>query len=119
MASSVGLIGFSYLGLAYLAGVPSLYVLGALQGVLMPAADMSMMIHLMGIMPGGRTGMVMGVYSEAENVGGMVVSPSFGFIYDGLGPSASVFSVSGVLLFTGVVATLIIKDDGIGGKPEK
>jgi len=119
MASSVGLIGFSYLGLAYLAGVPSLYVLGALQGVLMPAADMSMMIHLMGIMPEGRTGMVMGVYSEAENVGGMVVSPSLGFIYDGLGPSASVFSVSGVLIFTGVLAALIIREGDEGGKPEK
>ncbi|MFB0557583.1 MAG: MFS transporter [Candidatus Bathyarchaeia archaeon] len=115
MASSVGLIGFSYLGLVYLSGVVPLYMLGALQGVLIPAADMSMMIHLMEIMPERRTGMVMGVYSEAENVGGMVASPSLGLIYDGVGSTVSVFSVSGILIFTGVLSAVVIREKSKGG----
>ena len=38
----------------------------------------NVMIHLMAVMPEGRTGVVMGLYSESENVGVM--------IYDSVGP---------------------------------
>ena len=38
----------------------------------------NMMLHLMAFMPEGRTGVVMGLYSESENVGVM--------IYDSVGP---------------------------------
>ena len=111
MVSSVGLLGLSYMGMVYIGGILPLYVLGALQGVLMPAANMSMMIHLMAIMPEGRTGMVMGLYSEAENVGGMVTSPSLGFIYDGFGPASSVLTVSGILIFTAIISLALIGED--------
>jgi len=78
----------------------------------MAAANMSMMIHLMAIMPEGRTGMVMGLYSEAENVGGMIASPSLGYIYDGVGPAFTLQSVSAVLISTAAIALLLIgKDD--------
>jgi MFS family permease len=111
MVSSVGLLGLSYMGMVYMGGILPLYVLGALQGVFMPAANMSMMIHLMAIMPEGRTGMVMGLYSEAENVGGMVTSPSLGFIYDGFGPASSVLTVSGILIFTAIISLALIGED--------
>lgn len=111
MASSLALIGLSYLGMNYASGTPPLYLLGALQGVFIPAAHMSMMIHLMAIMPEGRTGMVMGIYSEAENVGGMIASPSLGVIYDGLGPTTSMLFVSGILILTGMIASLLVKED--------
>jgi MFS family permease len=117
MASSMGLIGLSYLGMVYLSGILPLYLLGAIQGVIIPAADMGMMIHLMEVMPEGRTGVVMGVYSEAENVGGMVASPSLGLIYEEMGPTASLFSVSGILISTGVLAAIMIREDGRARKP--
>ncbi len=111
VGSSVGLIGLSYLGMVYLSGILPLYLLGAIQGVIIPAANMGMMIHLMEIMPEGRTGMVMGVYSEAENVGGMVASPSLGLIYEVYGPTASLLSVSGILISTAILAAIVIGED--------
>ncbi len=108
VASSVGLIGLSYLGLVYAGGILPLYMLGALQGVFLPAADMSMMIHLMEIMPEGRTGMVMGIYSESENIGGMIASPSLGFVYQILGPTTSIFTVTGALILNAVLSMLIV-----------
>jgi MFS family permease len=111
ISSSVGLLGLSYLGMINTGGIIPLYVIGALQGVFIPAANMGMMIHLMAIMPEGRTGMVMGLYSEAENVGGMITSPSLGMIYDGLGPSSSVLTVSLILILTAMTSFLIVKED--------
>jgi len=112
IVSSVILLALSYLGMTYFSGIVALYVLGGLQGVVIAAANMSMMIHLMDIMPEERTGMVMGLYSEAENVGGMIASPSLGYIYDGIGPAFTLQSVSAVLISTAAIALLLIgKDD--------
>jgi nitrate/nitrite transporter NarK len=82
-----------------------------IQGAFLPAADMSMMIHLMEIMPKGSTGMVMGIYSESENVGGMMASPSLGFVYEILGPTTSIFTVTGALILNAVLSMLIV-DEG-------
>ena len=58
--------------------VPALLAIGALQGVSFAAASVGMIVYLMDIMLPGRTGMVIGLYSEAENVGGMLAAPSRG-----------------------------------------
>ena len=110
VASSMYLIGLSYLGLVYASGILPLYMLGALQGVFLPAANMSMMIHLMEIMSEGRTGMVMGIYSESENVGGMMASPSLGYVYEILGPTTSIFAVTGALILNAVFSMLIVNE---------
>ncbi len=110
VASSVGLIGFSYLGMAYLGGMPFVYALGAFQGVFQEAADMGMMMHLMGIMPEGRTGMVMGIYFESENIGGMAASPLLGIVYDGFGPVSSVLSVAAILVFNAALSVFLVKE---------
>ena len=109
IASSVGLIGLSYLGMAYIDGMPFVYALGAIQGVFLAAADMSMMIHLMEIMPEVRTGMIMGIYSESENVGGMVASPLLGIVYDGFGPVSSVLSVATILVFNAALSVFLVR----------
>lgn len=110
IVSSVGLMGLSYLGLVFGSGIWLLYGLGAVQGILMAAANMSMMIHLMAIMPESRTGMVMGLYSESENIGGMIASPSLGFLYEGMGAPITITMLIGVLLATAVVAGFVIKN---------
>jgi len=67
------------------------------------------MIHLMAIMPEGRTGMVMGLYSEAENVGGIVASPALGVIYDSVGPLASLYTVTAILVLDAVLTMILIR----------
>jgi predicted MFS family arabinose efflux permease len=70
-----------------------------------------MMVYLMDIMPQGRTGMVMGLYSEAENVGGMLAAPSLGWIYDASGPGYSMLAVAGVLTLDSVLSVFFIKEN--------
>jgi len=109
IVSSLGLGGLGYLGLLAVRGVFPLYLLGVFQGVFMAAANMGMMIHLMDVMPAGRTGMVMGLYSEAENVGGMIAAPSLGYVYDSVGSSYSVLYVVGALMLNALLSALLIK----------
>ena len=109
MALSLSSAGLSYLSLTSLRGVVPLYLLGAAQGVTLASADLSMMVHLMEIMPEGRTGVVMGLYSESENIGGMISSPFLGLIYDHMGSIYSVFFESGVLFFNAALSMILVK----------
>jgi MFS family permease len=109
IASSLLLSGASYLGLIYFSGPAILVVLGAIQGVFFAAADLSMMIHLMAVMPEGRTGVVMGLYSESENIGGMIAAPSLGMIYDSVGPQFSVLTVALVLVANATLSFALIE----------
>jgi MFS family permease len=104
--------GLSYGAILGVSGVPTLLAIGALQGVSFAASDVSMMVYLMDIMPPGRTGMVMGLYSEAENMGGILAAPSLGRIYDSSGPSYSMLSVAGVLVFDSLLSVFFIKGNG-------
>jgi len=58
------------------------------------------MINLMAFMPMGRTGVVMGLYSESENVGVM--------IYDSVGPQFSVLTVTLVLVTNATLSYALI-----------
>jgi len=108
IVSSLALSGASYLGMLGFSGVPFLLVLGVFQGVFFAAAEVSMMVYLMDVMPEGRTGMVMGFYSEAENVGGMVAAPSLGQLYDTYGPSSSVLAVASVILLDSLISVFLL-----------
>jgi len=110
IVTSVSAMGATYLGLVYGQGLSMLYVVGLVQGLVMAAADLGMMIHLMSVMPEGRTGMVMGIYSESENVGGVVASPSLGYVYEGAGAEASVLTVSAVLFLTAFFSVFMVKN---------
>ena len=111
--SSIALLGLTYAGLTVIDGVVPLYFLGAAQGVVLAAADMSLMIHLMTIMPEGRTGMVMGLYSESENAGGLIASPSLGYIYEGFGANSSVLAVAVVLLATAAGSAFLVRNESL------
>jgi predicted MFS family arabinose efflux permease len=75
-----------------------------------------MMVYLMDVMPPGRTGMVMGLYSEAENVGGMLAAPSLGWIYDSSGPGYSMLSVAGILVLDSILSVFFLKENREGGQ---
>jgi DHA1 family multidrug resistance protein-like MFS transporter len=113
---SVGFLGLSYLALGLTSGKIPLMIIAVIQGLSIAAADLSMMLQLMEIMPYTKTGMVMGLYSESENIGGMIASPSLGYIYDIYGPSSSVFSVAGILIFNAFLSWKIIHNRSIIGK---
>ncbi len=111
IASSLLISGLSYGAILGVSGVPALLVIGAIQGVVFAASDVSMMVYLMDVMPPGRTGMVMGLYSESENVGGMLAAPSIGWIYDSSGPGYSMLSVAGVLVLDSLLSVFFIKEN--------
>lgn len=110
IASSLFMSGLSYGAILGVSGVPALLAIGAVQGVFFAASEVSMMVCLMDVMPPGRTGMVMGFYSEAENVGGMLAAPSLGLIYDSSGPGYSMLSVAGVLILDSLLSVFFIKE---------
>ena len=104
MTSSVCTLSITYFLLTRLTGLESLYIIGLLQGVTIAAAELSMMIQLMSIIPEGRTGMVMGLYSEAENVGAIIASPFLGYMYDSQGPENTILALSAILLINALIA---------------
>ena len=110
IASSLLMSGLSYGAILGVSGVPALLAIGAVQGVFFAASEVSMMVYLMDVMPPWRTGMVMGFYSEAENVGGMLAAPSLGLIYDSSGPGYSMLSVAGVLILDSLLSVFFIKE---------
>jgi MFS family permease len=111
IASSLLMSGLSYGAILGVSGVQALLVIGAFQGVFFAASNLSMMVYLMDVMPPERTGMVMGLYSEAENVGGMFAAPSLGWIYDASGPGYSMLAVAGVLILDSVLSVFFIKEN--------
>lgn len=108
--------GLSYLSLIYLQGVLLLYLLGALQGVFFAATDLSMMIHMMRIIPRESSGKAMGFYGLSEDVGGIIAAPSLGAIYDLVGPLSSAISVSGILMGDAALSILLVKTDDVEGE---
>lgn len=110
IVAAVSVMAATYLGLAYGQGVALLYALGLAQGLFMAAADLGMMIHLMSIMPESRTSMVMGVYSESENVGGVLASSSLGYVYEVVGGDAPLYMVSAVLFFTALLSVKMLRE---------
>jgi MFS family permease len=105
----VAFLGFSYFGLISLTGLIPLYILALIQGVLIAGAEMSIMIHLMNVMPEGRTGIIMGLYSESENVGGLIANPALGYTYDNFGSMYSIILLSSMLFLTSIVSWGLIK----------
>jgi len=98
VAGACGLLALTYLGIVYAAWVPVLFAIGAVQGVLQAGADTGMMMHLMSLPNRGKSGMVMGLYAESENIGGVIANPIFGYAYTAFSPIASLVLLSGVLL---------------------
>ena len=109
IAAVCGLLALSYLGILATSWVPVLFAIGALQGVLQAGADTGMMMHLMGLQSVGKTGVVMGLYAESENIGGIVANPALGYVYTGFGPLSSLVLVSGILLLAAGISVVRLR----------
>ncbi|HIH89555.1 TPA: MFS transporter [Candidatus Bathyarchaeota archaeon] len=100
IVGSISLLAVTYLGLMAVTWVPVLFLIGAVQGALQAGADTSTMIHLMSLPNKGKSGMVMGLFAEAENIGGIIANPALGYTYTAFGPLSSLILISGVLILT-------------------
>jgi MFS family permease len=119
IVGSVFTLGAGY-GILLLAGNAwIMYVVAAMEGASMAGADMSMMLRLISVMPAGRTGLIMGLYSEAENVGGLVSTPTLGYMYQSMGAGFSLASVAAVMCLNALLALLIIRDRASAEAPLK
>jgi MFS family permease len=106
-----GLLTFSYLTLINVDGLLSVYVIGLIQGALQAGADVSLMMQLISVIPSGMTGFAMGLYSEAENVGGIIASPAIGWIYTIYGASSAVMLHVSILGVATLLALTLLKED--------
>jgi len=100
IVGSISLLAVTYLGLMAVTWVPVLFLIGAVQGALQAGADTSTMIHLMSLPNKGKSGMVMGLFAEAENIGGIIANPALGYTYTAFGPLSSLILISCVLILT-------------------
>ncbi len=106
---SISLLAVTYLGLLAVTWVPVLFLIGALQGVLQAGGDTSTMIYLMSLPNKGKSGMVMGLFAEAENIGGIIANPALGYTYTAFGPLSSLVLISGVLILTAGFSAVRLK----------
>ena len=109
---SAGLAGMSlsYIGLIFTGGIIPMYIIGALQGVCQAASDTSMMLQLISVMPRERSGLTMGLYSEAENIGGIIATPTVGYLYQGYGANSAVWLVALMTLLNTGYSILVIRE---------
>jgi MFS family permease len=109
VVAACSLLALSYLGIFAASWMPLLFAIGALQGVLQAGGDTSMMVYLMSLQSPGSTGVVMGLYAEAENIGGIVVNPAIGYVYTTFGPVSSLLLISCILIITSGISSIRLK----------
>ena len=100
----------SYGVLMYTGGIYLMYFVGILQGVSWAAADTSMMLHLISVMSKDRSGLIMGLYSEAENIGGLIAIPTVGYLYQSMGAEASMWFIIIALALNAVYSVWAIQE---------
>lgn len=109
IVGTISLLAVTYLGLLAVTWVPILFIIGAVQGVLQAGADTSMMIHLMSLPNKGKSGLVMGLFAESENIGGIIANPALGYTYTVFGPLSSLVLISGILIVTAGFSAVRLK----------
>ena len=88
-----------------------MYLVGVIQGLSWAAADTSMMLHLISVMSKERSGLIMGLYSEAENIGGLISTPTVGYLYQNMGAGVSMWFVIIALSLNAVYSVWAIQED--------
>ncbi|MFH0847914.1 MAG: MFS transporter [archaeon] len=109
IVSGLSIGGLTYLTVLYISGTLPIYVLAVVQGVFFGAAEICLMVHLMMIMPKGSSAKAMGVYGFAEDIGGIIASPLLGSVYDSMGPSFSIISISAIMVCDGVLSIFLVQ----------
>lgn len=108
--SSLFGMGLTYIVLLNGSSVYVMYIVGALMGVTQAAADTSMMLQLISVMSKERSGLTMGLYSEAENIGGLISTPTVGYLYQSIGGNTALTFVIVALFVNSVYSYFVIKD---------
>ncbi len=101
----------SYGVLMYTGGIYLMYLVGVMQGLSWAAADTSMMLYLISVMSKERSGLIMGLYSEAENIGGLISTPTVGYLYQNMGAGVSMWFVIIALALNAVYSVWAIQED--------
>jgi len=110
ITSSLFGLGASYIVLLNGSGIILVYIVGALMGITQAAADTSMMLQLIKVMSKDRSGLTMGLYSEAENIGGLIATPTVGYLYQSIGGETALMFVVAALFANSVYSYFAIKD---------
>jgi predicted MFS family arabinose efflux permease len=110
ISGSLAITALSYICLISWGGIIPMYIIGAVQGICQAAADTSMMLQLISVMSKERSGLIMGLYSEAENIGGLISTPSVGYLYQSLGGYFGVWLVTIALFFNAGYSYLVIRE---------
>jgi MFS family permease len=113
ITGSLAGMGLVYIGLIYTNGLTSMYILGALQGLFQSSADTSMMLQLIEVMPKSRAGLTMGLYSEAENVGGLISTPSVGVLYQNFGGGSSIWLITLAMFLNSFLSFVSIRERSV------
>ena len=103
-------MGLSYLGLMFTGGLIPMYFIGLIRGLFQATADTSMMLQLISVMPKERSGLTMGLYSEAENVGGLIATPTVGYLYQSFGANSAIWLVTLMMVLNTGYSYLVIRD---------
>ena len=103
-------MGLSYLGLMFTGGLIPMYFIGLIRGLFQATADTSMMLQLISVMPKERSGLTMGLYSEAENVGGLIATPTVGYLYQSFGANSAIWLVTLMMFLNTGYSYLVIRD---------
>jgi MFS family permease len=111
IVSSLFGMGLTYILLLNGSSVIVMYIVGALMGVTQAAADTSMMLQLISVMSPERSGLTMGLYSEAENIGGLISTPTVGYLYQAVGGGTALMAVIVALFVNSVYSYFVIKED--------
>lgn len=111
IVSSLFGMGLSYIVLLNGSGTILMYIVGALLGLTTAAADTSMMLQLITVMSKERSGLTMGLYSEAENIGGLISTPTVGYLYQTVGGGTALMFVVTALMANAVFSYFIIKEN--------
>ena len=70
-----------------------------------------MMLRLISVMPKERSGLTMGLYSEAENIGGIISTPSVGYLYQNMGANSSIWLIALVMLANSGYSYFVIREN--------
>ncbi len=110
IVSSLLGMGLTYILLINGSSIYVMYLVGVLMGITQAAADTSMMLQLISVMSKERSGLTMGLYSEAENIGGLISTPTVGYLYQSIGGNTALTFVIVALFVNSVYSYFVIKD---------
>jgi DHA1 family tetracycline resistance protein-like MFS transporter len=91
--------GFGYFGYVLASSLPEIWAVRLLIGAISPMYNVGMMVAMMELAPSQSYGLMMGLYGLSEDIGGMVGSPTLGWVYASYGFEATTYFMSFICFF--------------------